>query len=123
MPLRRQGWIRAVLAGVVLMASPLPAFGKTPEEGCQDAFALQGSKYFKSAYKAISKCEESKTKGSLLPSVNCRPADGAVTDVKTDLALTKAADKVNSGLSSKCVGADIGSLPLGAPCDAAASIG
>ncbi len=54
------GWICAVLAGVLLMASPLPAFGKTPEESCHDAFALQGSKYFKSAYKAISKCEESK---------------------------------------------------------------
>ncbi|TDI96753.1 MAG: hypothetical protein E2O73_12545 [Deltaproteobacteria bacterium] len=117
------GWICAVLAGVVLLASPLLAFGKTPEEGCQNAFALQGSKYFKSAYKAISKCEESKTKGSLLPSVNCRPADGAVTDATTDAALTKAADKVNSGLSSKCSGADIGSLSLGAPCDAAASIG
>ena len=103
------------------MASPLPAFGKTPEEGCHDSFALQGAKYFKSAYKAISKCEGSKTKGSLLPSVNCRPADGAVTDAKTDEALTKAVGKVNSGLSSKCAGADIGSLPLGAPCDAAAS--
>jgi len=116
------GWLLAALAGVGLMASPLLAFGKTPEESCHDAFALQGAKYFKAAYKAISKCEESKTKGSLPPGVNCRPADGAVTDATTEAALTKAAGKVDSGLTSKCAGADIASLPLGAPCDAAASI-
>ncbi len=115
-------WVRILLTAV-LMASPLLAFGATPEEKCQDAFAVQGRNYFKSAYKAISKCEEKKTKSLLGPAVNCRPADGAVTDAKTELKLSKASDKVNSILGSKCGGVDIASLPLGSPCNSAASVG
>ena len=86
--------VASLFALVLLVTSGAPSvLAKTSAERCQDGLAVKGAKFFRNHYLAISRCEERKDKGSLAPSVNCRPANGAVTDAKTQNKLDRAGDK------------------------------
>jgi phosphodiesterase/alkaline phosphatase D-like protein len=123
--LRRRGWIAtlwspgAIAVGLmtILVLGAGAASAATPEEKCADAVAVQGRNFFKNHYKTISKCEENKAKGTLLPSVNCRPADGPVTDPTTDDKLTDARAKLDDKLTGKCTAVTIANVTVGEPCD------
>ena len=102
--------------GCSLLISPSAQAALSP---CSKAIGGAIEKYALGKRKAIASCEDRRSKGSLASSVNCRPADGAVTDAKTDGKLMKLAAKVGSTISRKCTG----SLPpLGPACDSAATV-
>lgn len=86
---------------------------------CTLAIGKAVEKYVKKKQQIIAKCEDKRSSGALPPSVNCRPADGAVTDTTTDEALAAAADKVEPSIATKCTGP---LPPLGAPCDSATTV-
>jgi phosphodiesterase/alkaline phosphatase D-like protein len=111
----RLGISTAVLAALFLAVGGAGA--ATPEEKCADTVAVQGRNFFKKHYKAISKCEEGKAKGLILPGVNCRPADGPVTHMDTDDKLNDARAKLDQKLTDKCTGATIANVTVGEPCD------
>ena len=54
--------------------------------------------------KIIAACEDKRSSGALAATVNCRPADGAVTDPATADKLTTAAGKVQPTIDAKCTG-------------------
>src|SRR5207244_11021302 len=102
--------------GCSLLISPSAQAALSP---CSKAIGGAIEKYGVGKRKAIAACEARRSKGSLDSSVNCRPADGAVTDAKTDGKLTKLAAKVDSTIARKCTG----SLPpLGPACDSATTV-
>ncbi len=113
--IRHLGNSTAILAALLLSVGGAGA--ATPEEKCEDAVAVQGRNFFKKHYKAISKCEEGKAKGLILPGVNCRPADGPVTHLDTDGKLDDARMKLDEKLTDKCTGATIANVTVGEPCD------
>jgi alkaline phosphatase D len=84
-------------------------------DACSKAIAVATEGYVAAKQKAIKACEDNKSKGKLAADVNCRPADGAVTDAKTDKKLTAAAAKVNAKIAAKCTTLP----PLGPACDSA----
>jgi len=102
--------------GCSLLISPSAQAALSP---CSKAIGGAIEKHALGKRKAIASCEDRRSKGSLASSVNCRPADGAVTDAKTDGKLMKLAAKVGSTISHRCTG----SLPpLGPACDSAATV-
>ena len=104
----------AALLGLLVLASgPARAAGLSP---CTLAIGKAVETWTKIKQKTIAKCEDKRSSGALAASVNCRPADGAVTDAPTASALAKAAAKVQTTITAKCAGP---LPPLGAPCDSA----
>ena len=83
---------------------------------CSLAIGKSVERYVKAKLKAIAKCEDKRSSGALVPSVNCRPANGPVTDATTDTALTTAAAKVAPAIALACPGP---LPPLGPVCDSA----
>jgi phosphodiesterase/alkaline phosphatase D-like protein len=86
---------------------------------CSIAIGKAVEKYVKKKQKAIAKCEDKRSSGALAPTVNCRPADGAVTDTATNDALTSAGAKVEPAITAKCTGP---LPPLGPQCNSATTI-
>ena len=107
------------VAVVVVLAFAAGSARAASLSPCTLAIGKAVEKYVKKKQKIIAKCEDRRSSGVFLPSVNCRPADGAVTDPTTADALTKAADKVEPALASKCTDP---LPPIGAPCDSAATV-
>jgi phosphodiesterase/alkaline phosphatase D-like protein len=86
---------------------------------CTQAIAGAVEKYAVGKRKAMAKCENKRSSGKLLASVNCRPALGPVTDLGTDKKLTALAAKVEPAISGKCTGP---LPPLGPACDIATTV-
>jgi phosphodiesterase/alkaline phosphatase D-like protein len=101
----------AVVVALGLVAGPARAATLSP---CTLAIGKSIEKYVKKKQKTIAKCEDKRSSGALAPSVNCRPADGPVTDMATSDALSAAALKVQTAIGSKCTGP---LPPLGPACD------
>lgn len=107
-----------IIVIVMLLVGAGPARAATVSP-CTLAIGKAVEKYVKKKQKAIAKCEDKRSSGALAPSVNCRPADGPVTDATTDAALTTAASKVEPALAAKCTGP---LPPLGPECDSATTV-
>jgi phosphodiesterase/alkaline phosphatase D-like protein len=112
--------VAALLGLLMLAAVPARAAGLSP---CTLAIGKAVETWTKIKQKTIAKCEDRRSSGVLPPSVSCRPTDGGVTngitDAATATALTKAAGKVLSTISAKCVGP---LPPLGPQCDSATTV-
>ncbi len=99
-----------------------PVYGLSDELRCRDAIAIQSRNFFKSRYTAIAKCEDGQSLGKIGAAVNCRPADGVVTDAKTLEKLQKAETKLTDKLADKCTDAIVNPSLFGLPCGSAASV-
>jgi alkaline phosphatase D len=108
----------ALLAVSCLILVSQPARAGVPP--CTKAIASSIEKYSVGKRKAIAGCEDKRSKGSLAPSVICRPADPmGVTDAKTAAKLSSLATKVSSSLGAKCTPP---LPPLGPACDSATTV-
>jgi phosphodiesterase/alkaline phosphatase D-like protein len=105
---------------VVAVALTLMALCAQPARAalspCSIAIGKAVEKYVKKKQKTIAACEDKRASGALAPTVNCRPADGAVTDPATADKLTTAAGKVQPAIDAKCTGP---LPPLGPECNSA----
>ena len=94
---------------------------------CSKAIGSAIEKYALGKRKAIAACEDRRSKGSLDSSVNCRPADGAVTDDglrKCQAGVSKAGGKylkVRLKAKRKCALA-VGAGKMAGPCPDAATV-
>src|SRR5262245_44536041 len=101
-----------VVAALTLAPCLVHAAGPT---ACALAIDKASAKYLNKKYSALAACERKRSSGSLAPSVNCRPADGPVTDTRTANKLSAAAAVVEPAITAAC-----GTLPpLGPACDSA----
>src|SRR5262249_25437691 len=73
---------RVVAVGLTLVALCAPG-ARAALSPCSIAIGKAVEKYVKKKQKAIAACEDKRASGALAPSVNCRPADGMVTDAGT----------------------------------------
>src|SRR5689334_4923590 len=117
---RRLAFLVLFAAGSWAAPPSARALGLHP---CTAAIAKAVEKYVKGKYKALAKCENARSSGKLDQSINCRPADGAVTDPKTADKLAKLAAKVEPAIAKKCMPSDfppnVLARPLGPACDSA----
>jgi len=115
---RHRGVRWGLLLCAVVFFCPAPGSATSDELKCQDAIAKAARNYFKSAYKAISKCEDKKSaaKPGFDGTTNCRPSNGPVTDTKTADTLAKAEVTLKKKIDAKCTPSILASLTFGAPC-------
>src|SRR6266850_714022 len=113
---RRLALLALIAATSAAVPPAAPAAGL---DRCTGAIAKAVEKYVKGKYKTIAGCEDKRSKGTLAASVNCRPADGAVTDANTSTKLGILAGKVQPAIAKKCTGP---LPPLGPACDSAATV-
>src|SRR5262249_27112777 len=106
-------FLAIVVAASVFSAPVARAAGLSP---CTAAIGKAVEKFVKTKRKAIAACEDKRSSGALAPSVNCRPADGAVTDAGTASKLARDAGKGQPTVDAKCTGP---LPPLGPACDSA----
>ncbi|HZP42179.1 MAG TPA: alkaline phosphatase D family protein [Candidatus Binatia bacterium] len=106
---------RRIVALALGALAPLPA--RAALSPCSLAIGSAVEKYVKAKAKAIGTCEDERSSGKLAPAVNCRPADGPVTDAATASKLAKAAQAAAKTIGAKCTGP---LPPLGPACDSAA---
>jgi alkaline phosphatase D len=83
---------------------------------CTVAIGKAVENYVLKKYQVMATCERRRSDGSIPPSTNCRPADGAVTDGSTAGKLASAAAQLLGAISAKCPGP---LPPLGPACNSA----
>jgi alkaline phosphatase D len=133
---------RGLVALAVAVLVTAPSLAHADAARCTKTIGKESGKLLKSRWKAISKCEDNRTKGKLPPATVCRPqCDGtsdepgvpcvtnaecpggtclAVSDASTGTKLSKAASKLASKLGSACAG--VTPLPpIGPACDGSAA--
>jgi alkaline phosphatase D len=108
--------VSAAVVAVILVPGMSRGAGLDP---CTNAIAKAVETYAKKEQSTIAKCEDQRSNGKLAPTVNCRPADGPVTDAKTASTLAKAVAKVQSDIGKKC---STPLPPLGPACDSATTV-
>src|SRR6185369_16353140 len=67
---------------------------------CQKSIAKETQKFLALKSKALQKCEDKRTSGSLPPSTTCR------TDSATAIGIAKASAKARNGIAKSCCGHD-----------------
>lgn len=105
-----------VLVVSALLLAPTGARAAGPS-ACALAVDLAQSKYLNAKYRYVAACERKRSSGVLLPTVNCRPANGAVTDAGTASKLATATGKVAPAITAACPTLP----PIGPACDSAAT--
>src|SRR4051794_33294552 len=68
--------------------------------GCQKSIVKETQKFLALKSKALQKCEDKRTSGSLPPSTVCRTESG------TAIGIAKASTKARTAMAKSCCGAD-----------------
>jgi phosphodiesterase/alkaline phosphatase D-like protein len=108
--------LRSRVAGalLVVIAAGTPTLANVSGElRCADAIAQQGRKYFKTRFRAFSKCENKEAAGQV---VSCGPTDPLVQPL-----LDAAATRLTNALTSRCFDPTVAALSaarrIGLPCE------
>src|SRR5678815_5113779 len=97
--------LRSRVAGalLVVIAAGTPTLANVSGElRCADAIAQQGRKYFKTRFRAFSKCENKEAAGQV---VSCGP-----TDPRVQPLLDAAATRLTNALTSRCFDPTVAAL-------------
>jgi alkaline phosphatase D len=103
-------WLPTAIVAAFVLAAPVVAASPP----CSVELGRTIERYVTGKQRALARCEDARSRGDLTADVNCRPADGPVTDPATAEALAVLAARVAPAIV-RC-----GPLPpLGVACDAA----